>query len=321
MTRLLSRTLLALVLGLGCGITASTAGPQDSVLQPNKLVVLSTTDVKGKLVPCGCHVPKGGLARRATFIDSMRTSFGQVLLVDNGGLFPEDDAHRDAVPFLLDEMKSLGTDAVNVGERDLRFGRSFLEQSVRRVGIPFVSANLLDKGSNKPVFPPSLIKQVGTVKVGILGLISDKADLGPSKDSLLIDVPLTAARNAVADLKRQGAQVIVLLSQLGKIEGEELVSNVDGIDAIIMGRSMTLIQRGRMVKNTIACYGGDQGHYVCRTQLTLDEHKHMTSAESEAVILGPEVRDKADIASRAKALEDATNQKIEKAQKQAEVKS
>lgn len=317
MKRLLSHTIPASLLVLGWTLAAHAAAPDHPVLQPDKLVLLSTTDVKGKTVPCGCHVPKGGLARRATFVDSMKTSFGQVLLVDNGGFFPEDDAHREAAPFLMDEMKQLGTDAVNVGERDLRFGLGYLEQNVRRSGLSLVSANLLDKQTHKPVFPPSLIKQVGTVKVGIFGLISDKGELGPSKDALLVDDPQAAAKRTVAELKEAGAQVIVLLSQLGKLEGEDLVSAVDGIDAIVMGRSLTLVQRGRMVKNTIACYGGEQGHYVCRTEMSLDDHRHMKSAEAEAVILGPEVPDKAEIATKAKAFEDGINQKIEKAQKQA----
>ena len=42
-----------------------------TVLQPDKLVILSTTDVKGKTSPCGCHIPKGGLYRRASLADSI----------------------------------------------------------------------------------------------------------------------------------------------------------------------------------------------------------------------------------------------------------
>jgi 5'-nucleotidase len=321
MKRLLSRTFAALTLALGLVLVSGASRPAEPILQPDKLLVLSTTDVKGKTVPCGCHMPKGGLSRRASYVDSLRALYGQVLLLDDGGFFPEDDAHREAAGFLMDAMASLGTDAVNVGERDLRFGRAFLEQTAHRAGVPLVSANLLDKTSHKPVFSPHLIKQVGSVKVGIFGLITDKGDLGPDKDALLVDDPIVAARNSVAALKQEGAQVIVLLSQLGKTEGEDLVSEVEGIDATVMGRNVTLTQRGRMIKNTIACYGGEQGHYVCRTEITLDGKHHMTSAQAEAVILGPEVRDKPDIASKAKAFDDAINKKVEKEQKEHEVKS
>ena len=70
------------------GVSASAAPIADS------LVVLSTTDVIGKTSPCGCHTPKGGLARQATFADSMRSRYANVLLVDNGNFFPEDELHR-----------------------------------------------------------------------------------------------------------------------------------------------------------------------------------------------------------------------------------
>ncbi len=251
----------------------------------------------------------------------MKTSYGQVMLVDNGGFFPEEDNRRDAAWFLMDAMKTLGTDAVNVGDRDLRFGRAFFEQRARKSGLPVVSANLLDKKTHRPIFSPFVVKKVGGVTVGIFGLITDKAELGPGKDSLLVAEPLGAARSTVLDLKRKGAQVIVLLSQLGKTEGEDLVTAVDGIDAIVMGRNVMLIQRGRMVKSTLACYGGEQGQYLCRSELTLDDKHHMTTGDAEAVLLGPEIPDKTEIASLVKGFEDALTEKNRKLEAEQQAKN
>lgn len=244
----------------------------------------------------------------------MKTSYGQVLLVDNGGFFPEEDNRRDAAWFLMDAMKTLGTDAVNVGERDLRFGRAFLEQRARKSGLPVVSANLLDKKTRRPIFSPYLIKRTGGVTVGIFGLITNKGELGPGKDSLLVDDPLTAARNTVIELRRKGAQVIVLLSQLGKVEGEDLVTAVEGIDAIEMGRNVMLIQRGRMVKNTIACYGGEQGQYIGRTVITLNAARAQATGDCEAFMLSPEVGERAEMAKLVKAFEDGFNERLRKLQ-------
>lgn len=245
------------------------------------------------------------------------------MLVDNGGFFPEEDNRRDAAWFLMDAMKSLGTDAVNVGDRDLRFGRAFLELRARKAGLPVVSANLLDAKSRKPVFAPYIVRHVGTVNVGIFGLITDKGDLGPGKDSLAVEDPQVAARRTVLELKRKGANVIVLLSQLGKQEGEDLVTGVEGIDAVIMGRNVMLIQQGRMVKNTIATYGGEQGQYVGRTELTLDDHHRMLTGTAESVLLGPEIADKPEIATLVKGFEDALNEKNRKIEmeKQAQTKA
>jgi hypothetical protein len=251
----------------------------------------------------------------------MKTAYGQVLLVDDGGFFPEEDNRRDAAWFLMDAMKTLGTDAVNVGERDLRFGRAFLEQRARKSGLPVTSANLFDKKSHRTLFSPYLIKKVGTVNVGLFGLTTNKLDLGPGKDSLFVEDPVVVARRTIIDLKRKGAQVIVLLSQLGKVEAEDLVTAVDGVDAVIMGHNVMLIQRGRMVKNTIACYGGEQGQYLCRTELTLDDKRHMTTGEAEAILLGPEIPDKPEIASLVKGFEDALKEKNRKIEMEQAVKN
>ena len=118
--------LAALVLSLAAPVAGAATRPP--VLQPDKLLILSTTDVRGKTGPCGCHIPKGGLARRASFVDSLRLTYGQVLLVDNGGFFPAEDNRRAAPGFMLDVMKTLGvrpSEAISIGDetRDIDAGR------------------------------------------------------------------------------------------------------------------------------------------------------------------------------------------------------
>ena len=48
-------------------------------------------------------------------MDSIKAAYGQVVLVDNGGFFPEDEMHKDVATFLIDAMKVMGTDAVGLG--------------------------------------------------------------------------------------------------------------------------------------------------------------------------------------------------------------
>src|SRR5207253_308997 len=113
-----------------------------------------------------------------------------------------------------------------------RFGVAFLRSQIKRTSLPMTCANLLDKQTHRTLLPPYVIKKTGNVRVGIFSLLSDKAALGPGKDSLQILEPTAVARSTVAELKKK-ADVIVLLGQLGKVEAEDLVSAVDGIDALI----------------------------------------------------------------------------------------
>lgn len=285
-----------------------------AVLQPDKLVILSTTDVKGKTSPCGCHIPKGGLSRRASLADSIRAQYGQVALVDDGGFFPEGDGQQDLAVFIMDVMNRLNTDAVGVGERDLRYGASFLRAQVKRNRLPVVCANLIDKRSRKPLFNPYLVKKIGGVQVGFFGLIGEKVNLGPSRDSLLVEEPVAVATRTIAEMRKKGVDVVVLLGQLGKVENEDLVSTVDGVNAVVVGRDTPIIPKGRMIKNTVACYGGEQGYYLCKTVLTLDARRQVTTGEADAVMLGPEVRDQSEIYKLVKSFEDGFNEKLRKAE-------
>ena len=88
--------------------------------------------------------------------------------------------------------------------------------------------------------------------------------------------------------------MIVLLSQLGKVESEDLVTAVDGIDAVIVGRNTPLLQKGRLIKTTVARYGGEQGQYIgarCR-RWTGQEGR---PGDNETFILGPEVGEKPEM--------------------------
>ncbi len=239
------------------------------------------------------------------------------MLVDNGGFFPEaaDSLYRDKAWFLMDAMVLLGTDAVGLSEKELKYGRAFLLSQLKRSKLPMVCANVWDKGTKKTLVPPYVIVKKGGVSVGIFGLTSDKVDLGPSRDSLTLEDPALAAARVVRELRKKGATVIVLLSQLGKVESEDMVTGVEGIDALIAGRNVPVLQKGRMIKNTVASYGGEKGQNIGRTLLTLDASKRMQTGENDVYVLGPEVQEKSEILQMVKAFNDAFNDKMRKFEK------
>jgi 2',3'-cyclic-nucleotide 2'-phosphodiesterase (5'-nucleotidase family) len=301
----MTRSSFLLLALFALALAAATLRARDAgAATADRLVILSTTDVKGKTSPCGCKIPKGGLARQASFADSIRSEYEHVLLVDNGGFFPEDDAHRPHATFLMDAMKMLGVSAVGFGERDLRFGYSFYKRNAESRALPVVCANLYDKATKKTTFRPWLIEKIGGVNVGFFALMSDKAELGPGRDSLYLTEPPAAARAAVAELKKKGATVIVLLSQLGKVESEDVVVAVDGVDVVIAGHNVPMFQTGRMIKNTMAVYGGEQGQNMGRTILTLDARGQVTGRENEVFSLTAEVGEKESVARLVKQFED-----------------
>ncbi len=281
------------------------AAADEPVVEPDHAVICSLSDVKGKTVPCGCRTPMGGLARIASVADSLRGLYTQTFLVDGGGYFPEEDERRDAATFLMSAYHLLDFDAVGVGDRDLRFGFAFLRENARARSLPIVCANLIERATGQPAFPATRLVQRGALKVGFFGLVSDTASLGPGRDSLLAQDPKEAARRAVADLRRQGADVVVALTALGKAPSEDVCGAVSGIDVAIVGRSVPYFEEGRTVGKSFVVYGGDESQHMGITHLTLDDAHHVTAASGGAYVLGPQVRDKPSVAAMAKAFEDA----------------
>lgn len=74
---------------------------------------------------------------------------------------------------LVEALERLGYDAMTVGNHEPDFGPETLAQYVREMRFPVVAANLVSDGGRPPT-RPYVIRRVGEVRVGILGLAYPK---------------------------------------------------------------------------------------------------------------------------------------------------
>ena len=272
-----------------------------------RLSIVTTTDVMGKTSPCGCHTPKGGLARRAAFLDSLRARHQAVIVLDAGGFFPHTFAERAAAPFMLAEMTKLGTLAAGVGPSELLFGYSLAREQARAAGLPLLCANLVRSADGLPAFEAARLFRVEGVRVGVFGLLREDAELGTARDSLRVEPPLPAARRAVEELRGQGAQVVVALAQLGREASEQLATQVPGLDLVVSGGGVPLEDRAVSVGRSRVLHGGSQGWYVGLAEVRLDGQGQLSGLEARTIELGPTVRTEPTTAARVKAFEDSLN--------------
>jgi 2',3'-cyclic-nucleotide 2'-phosphodiesterase (5'-nucleotidase family) len=271
----------------------------------NDLVILSTVDVRGSFLPCGCTIPKGGLPRRAALIDSTRALHRRLLVVDAGAVFPDKPERRSVGSFIMECMAAMNTDAVGVGDCDLTNGLEFLRSTARDAGLPLTCATLIENATGRPAFEPWRLVRAADVKVGVFGLLAQDATRGPAADSLTLTDPAPAAREAIAQLRTKGASVIVVLSQLGNEATEKLLEDVAGID-VAVSNGRLLRSNGHLTGNTfVAAGGGEHGYYVGVTNVGLDRRKHRLEAVSEAIMLGPTLRSQPEMLAKAQAFERA----------------
>jgi cytochrome c554/c'-like protein len=231
-------------------------------------------------------------------------------VVDGGdwsGAQPYEDAKG---PFFMDAMAMLNYDAATVGEREFNYGyKLFLDQAAKRK-LVIVQANLRDKASGKLLFKPYIIKKKQGVNVAIAGLISRTIPLGVAQDSTIVDDPLATAQKLVPEMRKK-AQVVVLLAHMGRVDAEDLASQVPGIDVLVVGHHPGLVLTSRKLASTVSVASGEQGQNIGETFIDCDGGK-CTAREGKVTILMPEVGERADIAKLSKDVEDAVNDKNRK---------
>lgn len=168
---------------------------------------------------------------------------------------------------LLTAYKKIGIDAVAPGELDFLLGKDAL--IARSTETTFLSANITDKSGGKPLFTPFVTKDIAGVKVGIFGLIDSGLNLGRGQTEAATEDAASAARNVVASLKAEKADLIIALTHLGLPLDQKLAQDVEGIDIIIGGHSGIKLDKPNRMGKTIICQAFQRGQYLGRLDLTL----------------------------------------------------
>jgi Mg-chelatase subunit ChlD len=160
MPRIVSIVLLAML----CSFAAARAA------EP---VVLFSADTEGHLAPCSScpdGVGLGGIARRATLVAQQRAAHPALLLVDAGNAVVGPETAASQGKLMLEALDAVGYDVFNVSHRDLRHGKQHLLALLQDRKLVGVSANLLDADTKQPLLAPFHVKDVGGVKVAVIGL-------------------------------------------------------------------------------------------------------------------------------------------------------
>ncbi|MDD2752414.1 MAG: metallophosphatase [Candidatus Omnitrophica bacterium] len=205
-------------------------------LYAKEITILYTGDTHAALYPCNCPVePDGGVSRRATLINQIRKTSNNVLLLDSGSFFAGGQMDENTQNPTLDiqrtkiNLKAMGLmryDAACVGDDEFNFGKDFLEENIPKSGFVYLSANI-----HSGKIRPFVIKEIEGVKVGIIGLTNQRAV--NKATSLGFVEPATALKTAIEELKKEEADIILVLSRLGEEQDLQLIRQVPGVDVLI----------------------------------------------------------------------------------------
>ncbi len=217
----------------------------------------------------------GGLARRVSLVEKLKSEGKPVLDVDSGNLFTDMRAGVDnkqsltRAQLISRAYRRAGVAAINVGPLDLVQGLAFLREEASR-GLPLISANLVEPKSRTPIFRPYIIKKVGKTSIAFFGLLSpaiNPAIPKTEREKIMVQDPAQTAR-AVFDKLRGKADVIILLSALDQYGQREVVKAVSGINFVLGGHEGRYIQSPLWEGQTPILESYRNGMYAGKLQLS-----------------------------------------------------
>ncbi|GAB3418304.1 5'-nucleotidase C-terminal domain-containing protein [Haloparvum alkalitolerans] len=154
------------------------------------------------------------------------------------------------------------------GNHEFDYGPDALRDLVADAGPTFVSANVRDENGDpfgrEAGVVPHAVREVGGDRVGFVGLTDPATDsLNPLAAPLTFDDPLPAAREAVAELRAEGVDHVVVLSHLGSAD-DDLARELD-VDAVLGGHVHS--RRHEYVDGVLLVRPGVNGQCVIEVDL------------------------------------------------------
>ena len=258
------------VLGLSALLAAGAASASPPESKRVLLTILHSGDLHGRVNPVDALADEdlgGGLARVATAVKEIRAEGRPVLLLDSGDTIqgsPEQAlafaASKDAADPIVSVMNQIGYDAMAVGNHEFDFGVERLERSQRQAKFPWLSANTLAPGDQQ-AFPPTFVREIDGIRVGVLGLITTGTPnwVSPALlGGLRFVQPLAVAKHRVTQLREEEhCDFVVVLTHQGferdpktgadrpgssnENQAYALATKVPGVDLVLSGHAHVIV--------------------------------------------------------------------------------
>jgi len=230
--------------------------------ESKEIVILGTSDIHGNVdnydyftdsVPTGSS--QRGLTKIFTYVKNVLASNPNTILIDDGDTIQGTPlvykfGVLDTVtpnPMAL-AMNTMGYTASTVGNHEFNYGPTVFNNFKSQTKFPLLSANVTD--CQDYTFEAYTIKDVGGVKVGILGLTPPAVSHWERPENIIGCVfgdAMEAAKKYIPEMRTAGADVIVVAAHTGLDEtygyGREenfariLANEVSGIDVILAGHA------------------------------------------------------------------------------------
>ena len=255
-------------------------------------------------------------------------------MIDNGDVIQGTPLTYHYAKFLQDHknpiisiLNSLDYDAAIIGNHEFNYGMSLLMESVNESNFPWLSANIIDKETNKPGFgKPYLIKEFDNgLRIAVLGVTTHYIPNWENPryiEGLNFEDALETTREWVEYLQKNERYDLLVVSYHGGFErdlstgeptealtgenqGYRLCHEIEGIDVLLTGHQHRRISEdingvlvvqpgfhGQTIGKVEIIFEWKEGKWIVeRKSSELLEVKDFTDAKEEVLALAHEYED------------------------------
>lgn len=233
------------------------------VRKPDTVTFAFTADTQGFLVPCGCSVtPSGGLARRATFLETLRKERPgvQVVPVEITHPFADRGPGRDLLNrTMADFFRAQGYGMVGLGPFDLELGPRGPD-SARGLPLYLAGAKGLKGSAEYPLGGWGVGSFVyGGKRLRVVALSEGGGGTGPQP---------SAMETFEAEKKLHRADAWIVVGRLNPETATKLVNGAPGVLAVVAQWSGIVTTAPQNALDKWVVYMGDRGRRICTLDVT-----------------------------------------------------
>jgi S-sulfosulfanyl-L-cysteine sulfohydrolase len=215
----------------------------------------------------------GGLDHIATILKAIRAERGgRVAFLDGGDTWQNSyTALATKGQDMVECMNLLRPDAM-VGHWEFTLGAERVKEIADGLPFPFLGQNVRDAEWNEAAFPAATMLERGGIKIAVIGQAFPYTPIANPRwmmPSWSFGIREEEVQANVDKVRRDGAELVVLLSHNGFDVDRKLAARVGGIDVILTAHTHDALPDVVKVGRTLLVASGSHGKFVSRLDLDI----------------------------------------------------
>lgn len=213
-----------------------------------KVAIVLTGLLSGYIEPCGCagmDRMKGGLSRRHSFIQNLKSQGWPVVAIDCGqvsdGFGIQEELKFDMA---FNAFRLMDYQAIGIGKSDLRFPAYFLltftAPPSATEASPFMSANVGIYGFNDAYLLPYKVINENGLRIGVTSVVCPDQNLQHRDESILLDDPAKKLREILPKLRKENCDKLILIVHGTEQETQNLAKQFVDFDFVLTSDGATI---------------------------------------------------------------------------------